>query len=82
MTNNSPSKVLSRNLHGNYFDSVADYQLRTWMPSIYIHINKCQHIKCKYYKELMDKNILSLMSFRFNEEYIKFLQDGKINITL
>ena len=79
---NNPKQVVSRNLHSNYFDAVADYQLRTWLPSIYFHIGKCRHIKCKYYKGLMDKNELTLGSFRFNEEYIKFLQNGKINIDL
>ncbi len=72
-SNNSPKQVLSRCLHSDYFNAISDYYLRSWLPIIYIHITKCRHIKCKYYKQLMDNGDLSLSSFRFNEHYIEYI---------
>lgn len=72
-TDNNPRKTLSRLLHSDYFDAVSDYYLRDFIPNIHLHIQKCQHRKCRYYKRLEDGNRLSMSSFRFNEQYITFL---------
>ena len=76
-TSNNPNQTVARCLHSDYFDNIIDYYLRDWIPVIYIHIGKCQHVKCKYYKELLNKDMLTLNSFRNNEEYIKFLENKK-----
>lgn len=69
---NSPSKVLSRNLHGNFFDAVSDHYMRDWIPLIYLHIQKCQHIKCCYYRQRMVDAGVDYNLFRFNEEFFTF----------
>ena len=71
---NSPNKVLSRCLHSDYFNAVSDYYLRSFIPKIYLHITRCQHVKCKYYKQLQDDNKLLLSSFRFNDQYMEYIE--------
>lgn len=76
-TNNNPNQTVARCLHSTFFDNIIDFYLRDWIPVIYFHIAKCQHPKCKYYKDLQDKDMLTLNSFRNNEEYFKFLENKK-----
>jgi len=49
-SNNSPEKVLSRAIHGNYFELMPDLQIKEyWSEKIAEHRKKCQHPKCKNY---------------------------------
>lgn len=47
-SNNSPNKVLSRAIHGNYFDLIPESMMEDdgWNEKIKIHQEKCQHPIC------------------------------------
>ena len=48
-SNNSPSKVLSRAIHGNYFNLIPESIMENdgWNEKIKQHQEKCQHPICR-----------------------------------
>lgn len=59
-TNNSPAKVLSRCIHSDYFDNISSMNIKSWIPLIEKHREKCNHPKCKFWNNSEQSPIQTL----------------------